>query len=123
MEQDANTQQSRSTDAAGLVNLHDVGNDLLQSAHTSSSGRSGRTLLPGAGAPLQQTLFALVAGRSLSEHETPRAATLQVLSGAVRLTGGDEPFELRSGDFAPIPPVRHGLDALDDAVVLISVTP
>lgn len=123
MEQDTNTERSQKTGTAGLINLQDAGTELLQSAHTSSSGRAGRTLLPGAGAPLQQTLLALVAGRSLSDHETPTAATLQVLSGVVRLTGGQEPLELRSGEFAQIPPVRHGLDALDDAVVLISVTP
>jgi len=79
-------------------------------------------LTPGAGAALKQTLLALAAGRSLADHESPGAATLQVLLGGVRLTaGGQEDLELHVGDHAPIPPVRHGLDALDDAVVLISV--
>ena len=123
MTQDMNPERSHGRETAGIINLHDAGTELLQSAHASSSGRSGRTLVPGAGAPLQPTLFALVSGRSLAEHETPTAASLQVLSGAVRLTGGDAPVELRSGEFTQIPPVRHGLDALDDAVVLITVTP
>ena len=37
---------------------------------------------------LRQTLIALVGGRSLGEHEAPGEATLQVVSGAVRLTAG-----------------------------------
>jgi quercetin dioxygenase-like cupin family protein len=108
--------------ASGPVNLPQAAVDLLQSAHTASAGRAGRTLIPGAGAPLKQSLLALVAGRSLADHESPAAATLQVVSGVVRLTGGGQhDVELHAGDHVAIPPLRHGLDALDDAVVLISV--
>lgn len=108
-------------EAQPVVNLPDAAAELLEVARTSHAGRAGRTLIPGAGAPLKQTLMALVAGQSLADHESPGAATLQVLAGAVRLTGGGEAIELQAGDHAPIPPVRHGLVALDDAVVLISV--
>lgn len=104
-----------------ITNLPDVAAELLEVARTSHAGRAGRTLIPGAGAPLKQTVMALVAGESLADHESPGAATLQVLAGAVRLTGGGEALELQAGDHAAIPPVRHGLVALDDAVVLISV--
>lgn len=94
----------------------------MRSAHASPAGRAGRTLTPGAGAALKQSLLALVAGRSLADHDSPAAATLQVLSGVVRLTGGGrESRELHPGELIPIPPVRHGLEALDDAVVLLSV--
>lgn len=79
-------------------------------------------MTPGAGAALKQSLMAMVSGQSLADHLNPTAATLQVIVGTVRLTGdGVTATELHVGDFAPIPPVRHGLDALDDAVVLISV--
>lgn len=65
-----------------------------------------------------------MAGQSLADHDSPTAATLQVLVGTVRLTAGSaEAIELHAGDHAPVPPVHHGLDALDDAVVLISVGP
>ncbi len=108
--------------APGSVNLPSAAAELLELARTSRAGRAGRTLTPGAGAALKQTLMALVAGQSLADHDTPTAATLQVLVGAVRLTaGGTETLELYAGDHAPVPPVRHGLDAIDDAVVLISV--
>jgi quercetin dioxygenase-like cupin family protein len=104
------------------INLPDVAAELLRSAHASSAGRAGRTLTPGAGAALKQSLLALVAGRSLADHESPSAATLQVVRGTVRLTGnGPDGHELRQGDLVAIPPVRHGLDAIDDAVVLLTV--
>jgi len=37
---------------------------------------------------LRQTLIALTAGSSMSEHENPGEATLQVISGRVRLVSG-----------------------------------
>lgn len=103
------------------TNLPAAAEELLEGARASSAGRAGRTLTPGAGAPLKQTLLALAAGERLGDHASPTAATLQVLVGAVRLTAGGDEVELRTGDHASIPPVRHGLEALDDAVVLLSV--
>lgn len=103
------------------IHLPAVCEELLESAGQASSGRAARTLTPGAGAVLKQTLMALLEGRALADHESPGAATLQVLLGAVTLTGGTEDLELRAGDHVAIPPVRHGLRATDDAVVLISV--
>lgn len=107
-------------DAPGTVNLPAAGAALLETARAASAGRAGRTLTPGAGAALKQTLLALVAGQSLDDHDSPGAATLQVLQGTVRLTGGGV-VELHEGDHAPIPPVRHGLEAVEDAVLLLSV--
>jgi quercetin dioxygenase-like cupin family protein len=113
---------SAARDQSGPVNLPQAAATLLQSAKTTPAGRAGRTLTPGAGAALKQSLLALAAGRSLADHESPAAATLQVISGTVRLTGGGpHDIELRQGDLAAIPPVRHGLEALHDAVVLLSV--
>lgn len=103
------------------INLPQAAAELLQSAHASPAGRAGRTLIRGAGAPLKQALLALVAGQSLAEHESPGAATLHVLTGTVRMTGGRDDVELHRGDHAAIPAVRHSVDALDDAVVLITV--
>lgn len=108
--------------ATDPVNLPRAAAGLLRSAHDSPAGRAARTLNPGAGVLLKQSLLALVAGRSLADHESPAAATLQVLTGVVRLTGGNPGgIELHEGDHAAIPPVRHGLDAVEDSVVLLTV--
>lgn len=104
-----------------ITNLPGAAAELLEVARTSHARRAGRTLIPGAGAVLKQTLMALVAGEVLADHESPGSATLQVLVGAVRLTGGGDALELDTGDHVAIPPVRHGLVALEDAVVLITV--
>jgi quercetin dioxygenase-like cupin family protein len=66
-------------------------------------------------------LIALAADRSLAEHESPGEATLQVLQGTVRLAAGAESWEGGAGDFLVIPPMRHDLTALTDAVVLLTV--
>jgi quercetin dioxygenase-like cupin family protein len=107
------------------VSLTDLGSELLAEAAAHSSGRASRTLHGGRDHALRQLVMALAADRSLSDHESPREATLQVLSGRVRLTTGDGDWEGADGDFVVIPPVRHGLTALTDAVVLLStdVTP
>lgn len=107
------------------VNLPVLGEDLLVKAHTARSGRAAETVR-GHGDRLRQTVIALTAGTELADHDSPEAATLQVIIGRVRLTvpePGDDQAELslRAGDLADIPPVRHGLHAESDAVVLLTV--
>ena len=58
---------------------------------------------------LRQTLIALTAGTSLSEHENPGEATVQVLSGRVRLLAGGDSWDGREGDLIVIPAARHSL--------------
>jgi len=70
---------------------------------------------------LRQTLIALVAGRSMSEHENPGEATLFVLRGRVRLIADDDVWDGRSGDMIVIPDCRHSLEAAEDSVVLLTV--
>ncbi len=116
------TPETPTTHATDAINLPAAAAEVLQRAHESSSGRAGQTLNPGTGTALKHTLLALVAGQSLADHESPAAATLQVVRGVVRLTSdGQKHDELHPGDHAPIPPVRHGVDAIEDAVLLITV--
>lgn len=94
---------------------------VLEQARNATSGRAAHTLIPGAGSPLKQTLVGLTAGTVLADHENPGVATVHVLLGEVRLTSGDGPQVLDAGAHAPIPQMRHGLEANDDAVVLITI--
>lgn len=93
----------------------------MASAREASSGRAAATIYGGQEHDLRQTLIALVSGQSLGEHESPGEATLQVLSGDVRLTAGDESWNGTTGDHLIIPRARHDLLALSDAVVLLTV--
>ena len=109
-----------------INNLHTLADELLIQARQAPAGRASATVR-GHGDRLRETVIALLAGQSLHDHESPGEATLQVLRGEVRLTVpgtdaqscGDQP--LREGDRTDIPPVRHGMTADTDAVVLLTV--
>lgn len=97
--------------------------ELFAAARASSAGRSARTVHGGREHALRQTALALVAGRSLGEHDSPGEATLQVLAGEVRLTAGDETWTGTTGDYLDIPPKRHDLEALVDSAILLTIVP
>lgn len=101
--------------------LPDLADELLESARSSTSGRAAATVHGGRQHDLRQTLIALVGGRSLGEHDSPGEATLQVLRGEVRLHAGAECWDGAAGSYVHIPPRRHDLEALTDAVVLLTV--
>jgi quercetin dioxygenase-like cupin family protein len=104
-----------------VTDLPTAAEAVLAEARAAKAGRAGRTLTPGAGVPLKQALLALTEGTVLADHESPGEATLQVLTGHVHLTAGERIIELTTGGWTPIPPLRHGVEALTDAVLLITV--
>ncbi|HYO04566.1 MAG TPA: LuxR family transcriptional regulator [Mycobacterium sp.] len=93
----------------------------LTAARDSGSGRSAHTVYGGHQHSLRQTIIALTAGTALADHESPGDATLQVLHGHVRLTSVDAHCDAAAGDHVVIPPCRHGLEAVDDSVVMLTV--
>jgi len=93
----------------------------LAAARAATSGRSAHTIYGGHEHALRQTLIALTAGSAMEEHESPGEATLQVLDGRVRVTDSHAGWEGSSGDHIVIPRTRHGLEALEDSVVLLTV--
>jgi quercetin dioxygenase-like cupin family protein len=101
--------------------LTQLAEESLTAARAASSGRSAQTLHGGHEHDLRQTLIALTAGNTLGEHEAPREATLQVLTGTVRLSAGDDTWTGSAGDYLVIPAHRHDLHADADAVVLLTV--
>jgi len=93
----------------------------LKRASAASTGRSATTLYGGHEHVLRQTLIALTAGTSLTEHENPGEATLTVLHGRVRLVSGDDSWDGMAGDYLVIPRARHSLEAVEDAAALLTV--
>jgi len=105
----------------GAVSLPTLAQDQLAAARASSAGRSARTIHGGQRNALRQTVLALIGGQALGEHDSPGEATLQVLTGRVRLNCGDDWWAAAAGDYLVIPPTRHDLMAIDDSVVLLTV--
>ena len=101
--------------------LIDLAEEQLERARGSSSGRSAVTIFGGHEHDMRQTVIALAEGRSLSEHESPGEASLQVLRGSVRLSVAEGAWSGETGDYLVIPPTRHDLQATTDAVVLLTV--
>ena len=102
-----------------IVRLTDLAAQLLGQAKAHPSQRAAQTIH--SGSSMRATVIALAAGAELAEHESPPAATLQVISGQVRLHWGDQEALLRDGEITDIPPHRHALKSLTDAVVLLTV--
>jgi hypothetical protein len=61
------------------LSLDALSRELIKAASAAAAGRSARTVYGGHEHVLRQTLMALTAGSSMSEHENPGEATVHVL--------------------------------------------
>ena len=104
---------------ADVVTLGRLAQELLEEARSASAGRTARTVTTGP--LLRATVIALVGGAEMAEHDSPPAATLQVVSGEVRLISTQQEWSLAAGDLAAVPPFRHRVVAVRDAVLLLTV--
>ena len=103
------------------VSLTALGRQHLAAAHDAHSGRSAHTVYGGHQHTLRQTLIALTAGTSLDDHDSPGGGHDPGVTRRVRLTSPDTSGDGRRGDHLIIPSTRHGLHAVDDCVVLLTV--
>jgi quercetin dioxygenase-like cupin family protein len=103
------------------LSLTATGREQQEVARRNQGGRAAETVYGGHEHVLRQTVIALLAGHRLDDHENPGEATVHVLEGRVRMLAGDSSWDGRSGDLLIVPDERHALEALEDAVVLLTV--
>lgn len=105
---------------ASPVDLASAGATLLEQARGARTGHAARLLI---GGPHQRTmLMGLIAGARLAEHDSPAAATFQVVSGTARLYAVDGPsWQVGAGEIIAIPAGRHGVEATSDVVIVLTV--
>ena len=102
------------------IDLHLAGTELLGQARSQSNGHASRLLV--GGTAQRAVLMALTEGSELGEHESPASATFQVVIGSARLyAAGGASWTVRAGELVAIPEDRHGAQALQDCVILLTV--
>jgi quercetin dioxygenase-like cupin family protein len=102
------------------VSLVALGREHLERARHANSGRSAESLFGGHEHVMRQTVVAMTAETVLAEHANPGEATVQVLQGRVVLRSGNDVWEAREGDLLVVPPARHDLRAVVDAVIVLT---
>lgn len=102
------------------VDLEAAIEQLLATASEQRAGRAAKSLTPGTGSRLKQTLIALRAGQAMDDHVAPGQATLQVLRGSMTLSWGQEERRLSQGAWTPIPSELHRLTADSDSAALLT---
>ncbi len=103
------------------IDLNQLAAHHLAAARVASNGRSSIKLIGDHTKLLRKNLIALAAGNALQDHESPGEATLLVLQGQIEFHAGGESVTLEAGNMIEIPALRHGLAAITDAVVVLSV--
>jgi quercetin dioxygenase-like cupin family protein len=106
-------------DGTEVVRLEDAADILLADLPHHQAGRTATTILTGT--VMRSTLIAMAEGNDLAEHDSPAAATLQVIRGRVTLRSGERTWGLARAQVMPVPPTRHSVHADSDAVVLLTV--
>ena len=100
-----------------MVALTDVMTKAIDIAREASNGRHAELLVHDG--PLRQSVIALREGAELPEHNSPPAASIQVIRGSLRVTGQD-PVVLEAGALEALTHFRHAVEALEDTVFLLT---
>lgn len=103
------------------IDLNALADEHVAAAKGASNGRSSTSVVGDHTATLRSNLIALAQGAALQDHESPGEATLLVLRGSIEFHAQGESVTVREGQMLVIPPARHGLSAVTDAVVLLTV--
>lgn len=100
-----------------MAALTDAIQKAIDTARAADNGRHAELIVNDG--PLRQTVIALTAGTELAEHNSPPAASIQVIRGALRVTG-EEPTVIEGGGIEALTHFRHAVEAIEDTVFLLT---
>lgn len=102
-----------------MADLDNLAAAHLEAARANPHGRSAELILRDG--VLRQSVIAMCEGAELAEHNSPDAASIQVLRGKVVITSqGDRDVESAAGDLDVLTHHRHAVRALADSVFLLT---
>lgn len=102
-----------------VIQLSELTHHALEHARTSDRGRFAELIVHDG--ELRQSIVALTATSILPEHNSPPAASIQVLYGGIRIElQGELQQELTEGDLWTLTHQRHEVRAMTDAVFLLT---
>lgn len=113
------THGHESHESAGMVVLSELADALIADLRHHPSGRTAKTIL--SGTVMRAVVIALKEGTEMSEHDSPPAATLYLITGRVTLRAGENEWPVYPGQLIPIPPQRHLVEAHADSAMLLTV--
>lgn len=103
------------------ISLHALAKDQLERATAATSGRTAETVVGGHERILRQTVIGIRKGTTLGDYDSPGEGTIHVLIGRIRMTCGPNAWEARTGTLLKVPASRHGLYAMEDSAILLTV--
>lgn len=106
--------------AADVVDLAEAGQELLDKARSSGTGRAVRAVLRQPGQ--QSILLAFPASGGLPDHDAPGPASLHCLTGRVRLIAGEQTWQFGPGQAVTIPDATHSVVADEESTCLLVVS-
>lgn len=100
--------------------LKAMARQLMDEDAFAESGRNALTLVRGD--EMTVVLTVIRAGTALHEHRAPGPATVILLSGNIRMLGGDEKMPLEPGSAVSFTAdVLHAVEAVEDSAFLIVI--
>lgn len=93
---------------------------MATAAGTIRTRQTTRPLVGGPGAPLRQTLVGLADSARFGGRACGAAATIQVLRGRVVLHSSEGHSLLSAGSLHSAPPGDHSVEAVGDAVLVVT---
>jgi quercetin dioxygenase-like cupin family protein len=103
-----------------LTRLRDELAELEREPAWAHANRLARTLTKHG--PLRMVLVRLRAGAQLAEHDAGGPVTIHCVMGSVRVLCAGQAFSLAQGDILTLDEaLKHSVDALDDAALLLTI--